>query len=362
MGKRLNVLHVINSLAIGGAETLLANSLAPGGLNEYTENTLVYFRGNSYLSGIIDKNVKTICLNYTGGIDIIRVFNQLRKIVVGNAFNIIHTHLNPASFYTHLICPAGIPQLHTLHTTYSMDTETRRLMLFLEKQLYFKSKTCNIICLSDSARDDFLQSVPFKGNVFVLNNFVADKFFTNPVKKYDASKSVLKMVAVGSLVELKNFEYLLDVFSYCKNDEIYLDIYGKGDKTKYDKIIGSNGLKVRMMGENTDIADTLKKYDLFIMPSKFEGFPLALFEAMASGLPVMVSNIAPLRSIVKDNGIYFDLHNPEATAGIIKSILHNKIDLNVFAKKAKFYVEQTVKRETYIKRLLAIYEQLLNGN
>jgi glycosyltransferase involved in cell wall biosynthesis len=361
MKKGLKVLHVINSLSIGGAETLLANSLAPGGLNEYTDNTLVYFRGDSYLSGIIDKNVKKICLNYTGGIDIIRVLSQLRRIVIGHAFNIVHTHLNPASFYTHLVCPNAIPLIHTLHTTYSMNTQTTRTLLILEKQLYFKSKACNIICLSDSARDDFIHSVPFKGKMFVLNNFIADKFFTNPIKKYRAGASVLKMVAVGSLVELKNFEYLFDVLSYCKNEEISLDIYGGGDKTRYEKVIASKALKVRMMGENTDIAYTLKKYDLFIMPSKFEGFPLSLCEAMASGLPVMVSNIAPLRNIVKDNGIYFTLDNAEATANIIKSISLGKTDINSFAEKAKCCAEQMVKRETYIKRLLAIYNQLSPG-
>jgi glycosyltransferase involved in cell wall biosynthesis len=193
----------------------------------------------------------------------------------------------------------------------------------------------------------------------VLNNFVADKFFANPIKKFGAEKFVLKIVAVGSLEPLKNFEYLLDVFTYCKKEEIYLDIYGKGDKTKYEDIIKSKVLKVRMMGENTNIAEVLKEYDLFIMPSKYEGFPLSLFEAMASGLPVMISNIAPLRSIVKDNGIYFDLDNAEATAGIIKSILLGKTDINSLAEKAKRYAEQMVKKETYLKKLLSIYQQLL---
>ncbi|MGB7566753.1 MAG: glycosyltransferase family 4 protein [Chitinivibrionales bacterium] len=362
MKNRLKVLHVINSLSIGGAETLVANSLAPGGLNEHADNTLVYFRGDSYLSSIIDKNVTKICLNYAGWFEIIRVLGQLRKIIGKNRFDIIHTHLNPISFYTYLVCPSAIPLVHTLHTTYSMNVRSRRIMVFLEKQLYFKSRKCNIICLSDSAKEDLLRSVPFKGKVFVLNNFVADKFFANPIKKFGSEKSVLKIVAVGSLEPLKNFEYLLDVFTYFKNEEIYLDIYGKGDKSKYEEIIKSKALKVRMMGENTNIAEALKEYDLFIMPSKYEGFPLSLFEAMASGLPVMVSNIAPLRSIVKDNGIYFDLDNAEATANIIKSILLGKTDINSLAEKAKRYAEQILKRENYIKRLLGIYEQLLTAS
>ena len=160
------------------------------------------------------------------------------------------------------------------------------------------------------------------------------------------------------LIELKNFEYLLEVFAYCQDEEIFLDIYGKGDKTKYEKVINEKKLKVRMVGETTKISNALKSYDLLIMPSKFEGFPLSLFEAMASGLPVMVSNIAPLRDIVKDNGIYFDLDDAKGTANIIKQILRKNIDINDFAQKARLYAEQTVKRETYIERLLAIYEQL----
>ncbi len=362
MTGRLKILHVINSLLVGGAETLLANSLAPGGLNDYADNTLVYFAGDSCLSGIIDKNVTKICLNYTGGVDLIRALKQLHGIIIDNNFDIVHTHLIPISFYVPLVCPSTIPIVHTLHITYSLNTETRRILLLLEKQLYFKRKKCNVICLSDYMKEDFLKSVPFKGKTFVLNNFVADHYFANPVKKYDAGQKVLKLIAVGSLVERKNFEYLLDVFSYCRNEEIYLDIFGKGNKTKYEKVIAAKALKVKMMGENTNIADTLKKYDLFIMPSKFEGFPLSLFEAMASGMPVMVSNIELLSSIVKDNATYFDLDNAEATAGIIKSILHKEIDINVFAQKARVHAEQTVKRETYIKRLLGIYQQLLIGN
>ncbi len=358
MGKRLQVLHVINSLLVGGAETLLAHSLAPGGLNEYADNCVVYFRGDSHLSGIIDKRVRTICLDYKGRTDIVRVLKQLRSLIIDNKVDVVHTHLSPSGLYTHLICPPAIPQVHTLHTTYSMDTHTRRILLFLERHLYFKSKKCSIICLSDSAREDIVKAIPFKGRAFVLNNFVADSYFANPVKKYDASKSALKLVAVGSLKELKNFEYLLEIFACCRDEEIYLDIYGNGAATKYENVITNKALKVRMMGENINIAEVLKQYDLFIMPSKYEGFPLSLFEAMASGVPVMVSNIAPLKSIVKDNGIYFDLDNAEATARVIRSIYHKEIDINVFAEKAKLYAEQTVKRETYIKRLLAIYEQL----
>ena len=102
MPKRLKVLHVINSMANGGAETLVANSLAPGGLCEYADNTLVYFQGGSYLLGILDKKVRTVCLEYKGGLEVVSLLVKLRKIIIEGKFDIVHSNLNPAGLYIHL--------------------------------------------------------------------------------------------------------------------------------------------------------------------------------------------------------------------------------------------------------------------
>ena len=343
---------------MGGAETLLVNSLAPGGLQEHADNILVYFQGTSALESRIDERVKIVCLNYTGLTSLPRVLRQIRQLIKEQQADIVHSHLNPAGFYTHLACPAAIPQVHTLHTTYSMDAETPRFKLFLEKHFYFMRKSCNIILLSDFTQDDFLKAVPFSGRSFVLNNFVPDRFFDNTSAPYNASDKNLKLLAAGTLKELKNFEYLLDVFSYLKDEPVSLDIYGGGDKSKYEEIIQRNGLNVRMMGQIDDLAAVLPGYHLFIMPSKFEGFPLTVFEAMASGLPLLLSDIPPLRSIVKEHAIYFDLQNAEKLADQIRSILHQQLSVAEMAISAKSYAAETVKREIYISKLLDIYGQL----
>ena len=352
------ILHVINSLTIGGAETLLANSLSPGGLNKHTDNYLVYFNTSSYLLDIIDKNVKVICLNYAGGFDIFRVLKKLRQIIKDNNIDIVHTHLTPAGLYTHMICQAAIPQVHTIHSTLSMDNETRPIMRLMDRHLFFNKKNCNIISLSDFTKEDFLKTIPFKGKIFVLNNFVADRYFDFPVKKYDSKKGILRLVAAGTLKELKNFEYLLEVFEYINGMEIYLDIYGEGDKSKYEAGIKNKNLKINMMGRIDDMAAVLHNYHLFIMPSKFEGFPLSVFEAMAAGILLMLSDIPPLKSIINEHALYFKLNDPEGTAALIKEIFYGNIDINSMALQAKAFAAATVKREIYINRLLNIYEQL----
>jgi L-malate glycosyltransferase len=319
---------------------------------------LVYLQATSELEERIDKRVKIYCLNYKGLPNLPQTLWRLRKIIKENEIDVIHSHLTPSSFYTNLARPKKVPQVHTIHSTYSMDYETRPLMRYLEKKLFLEKKNCNVISLSEFTKDDFLNSVSFNGKIFVLNNFVPDRYFNLTPKAYHNNKKELRLIAVGSLKELKNFEYLLEVFQQLNGFNIYLDIYGDGDIAKYKAVINSQKLKVKMMGHIDDTAKVMHQYDLFIMPSKFEGFPLALFEAMAAGVPLMISNIAPLRSIVKEHAIYFSLDDAALVAATIQQIFNNEIDINNMAAKAKTYAEETVRRDIYVKKLLQIYEHL----
>ncbi|MEI9956285.1 MAG: glycosyltransferase [Ferruginibacter sp.] len=360
MKKRLNILHIINSLRVGGAETLLVNSLAPGGIQNQANNVLVYLQATSVLEERVDKNVEVICLNYTGLLSLPKTLLKLRKIIKDKEIDIVHSHLNPVSFYTHLVCPKQTPQLHTIHIAYTMDNATPKLKLYLEKVLYLNKKSTNVALLSKFTKDDFLSAIHFKGKYFILNNFVLDSFFRDKTCVYNAGYNKLKMVAVGRLDAQKNFKYLLEVFRHLKDKDITLDIYGDGDIAAYEKEIKELGVKIFMKGRHDNLAKVLPEYDLFIMPSKFEGFPLSVFEAMASGIPLMLSDIPPLKSIVNENAIYFELNNPEGTAKKITAVLQGEIDINKMAEKAQAYAAQIAKRDIYINNLLCIYNELLN--
>jgi glycosyltransferase involved in cell wall biosynthesis len=342
----------------GGAETLLANSLAPGGLQDYFDNTLIYFNGDSHILKQLDKNVKVICLNYNGVLGLPQVLYRINKIIRQNRIDVIHTHLVPTSFFTYLAKPSIVPQVHTIHTTYSMDTENSPKLLFLEKHLYLKRKNVNIILLSNYIKTDFLNTISFRGNSFVLNNFVADRFFENVALKKEQSMGELKMVAVGRLSKVKNFKYLLDVFDYLKEMPISLDIYGGGENIEYEQLILAKKIKVRMMGLCTNVAEVLPKYDVFIMPSKFEGFPLSVFEAMASGLILLLSNIAPLKNMAKDNALYFELTDAKSVAETIKKIFNNQFNIQEMREMGIEYANENGRREKYINGLVKIYAEI----
>ncbi|MBK8519917.1 MAG: glycosyltransferase family 4 protein [Chitinophagaceae bacterium] len=186
---------------------------------------------------------------------------------------------------------------------------------------------------------------------------MADRYFDLPPKQVTRQANKLHLVAVGALKELKNFEYLLEIFAYLTDQEIYLDIYGDGDKVKCETIIENKTLKIRMMGRIDDMATVIQQYDLLLCHQNLKGFHCLFLEAMAAGLPLLLSDIAPL-TIVKDNAIYFQLDNAQATAGQITAIYQNEINIQEMAVQAKVYAEKTVRRDIYIKRLLDIYDQI----
>lgn len=356
---RLKILHVINDLTIGGAEALLTNSLSNGGLQEHADNIILYLQGNSVFIDKVDKRVKLINLHYKGWYTIGSMLMKIRKVIKTHQPDIIHTHLNPAGWYTSLVRPKHIPQIHTLHVSYSDNTDTGKIQLFFEKKCLLQKKEANLITLSQLLKDDLVNSIKIKGKVFVLSNFIDDIFFSeNP--KLSANPEVFRFIAVGNLRPQKNYRYLMEIFRILKDEPVSVDVYGVGDHTILSNVAKKEGLSVKFMGPSDNLKDIYWRYDGFIMPSKFEGFGLTAYEAMASGLPLLLSDIGAFKSLIKNNALYFSLSDPNNAAEIIRNVLNGKIDIRGMTENAKEFAKQNVRRDIYIKKLLSIYNQVLH--
>ena len=356
----MKVLHIINSLTIGGAEILLTNSLAEGGLQDHVENIMVYFQAESELTHKIDKRITVINLGYKGWHSFGSLLRKIRETIKVHKPDIIHTHLNPAGWYTALAKPKNIPQVHTLHISYSDNTDTDKVRLFFERKLLLQRKDANLITLSELLKDDLKASVNIKGNVFVLSNFIADEFF-EPNPETPVS-DVFKLVAVGNMRPQKNYNYLLDIFQHLKGYPVSVDVYGHGDHTVFSHRAEKENLAVKFMGPVKNPKDIYWKYNGFIMPSRFEGFGLTAYEAMASGLPLFLSDLGAFKSLIKNNAVYFSLTDAAGAAEIVRNTLSSISNMESMITKARQYAGKTVKREAYIKNLLKIYEQVLENN
>lgn len=100
---------------------------------------------------------------------------------------------------------------------------------------------------------------------------------------------------IGSFNDQKNHKFLIDVFEKTlkKNCDTYLVLVGAGDHfeaiSQYVKTLNMNE-NVVFLGKRHDIAEIYNAFDIFVLPSKYEGFPLVLVEAQTNGLYCIVSD------------------------------------------------------------------------
>lgn len=136
------------------------------------------------------------------------------------------------------------------------------------------------------------------------------------------------LLSVGELQERKNQKVVLDALHKLHNPDIYYLIVGQGIlKEEYEKKIKQYGLEnnVKLLGFRNDIDELCEIADCFVFPSLQEGLPVALMEAMASGLPVICSETRGNTDLIKDGdgGYCVDAESAEEMAEAIRAMLND---------------------------------------
>jgi glycosyltransferase involved in cell wall biosynthesis len=153
---------------------------------------------------------------------------------------------------------------------------------------------------------------------------------------------------MGRLVKQKGFDFLLQAFARCKDihPEWSLVILGEGeernDLESMREALGLEG-RVEFRGRVKEPATILRQADLFVMSSRFEGFPLALIEAMACGLPVISTDCPTGPSEIIRNeidGLLITPNNVEVLANAMDRLMANQSERNILGARAVGVVER----------------------
>lgn len=178
----------------------------------------------------------------------------------------------------------------------------------------------------------------FKSLVKIIPNSVK----IPKLQKDKYSRQIKKIVTTGRLDPQKDHKTLIYAFYHLLQHHPYLTltIYGEGqERAKLEELITRLNLegKVHLPGVIKDIDEALLKADLFIFPSLYEGFPNALSEAMAVGLPVIASSCSGNIDIVQDgiNGRLFPVGNIEILTEIALELLSDPAKFIYLAENAK---------------------------
>jgi len=176
-----------------------------------------------------------------------------------------------------------------------------RIVPFFEAINLKKAK--RIIAISNSVKDDLIKyykipeekiHVAYSGvNTEEFNPDNRKKYREEIRKKHGISPDDILLIFVGNPYDRKGLEFVLNALSKVKQKNVKLLVSGRDEPGKFQQLVNELGLKDKVsfrVGLFTDVNKYFSAADIFILPSLYETFGLVVIEAMASGLPVVVSS------------------------------------------------------------------------
>ncbi|MBP7556173.1 MAG: glycosyltransferase [Chitinophagaceae bacterium] len=350
----MTVLHIIDTLDVGGAERLLVGAIQ--GMPA-VKHHVITLADRAKLAGELPAGCKLISLGFTGKWDAISCIRRIRKYIKQNQVDIVHSHLVLSNIIARLATPPNVPLINSIHTINSPRFYRNFFSAarWAEKITYRKRHT--LIAVSQVVLEDYKKHIGLKGKAVVLYNFVEDRFFSDHPREY-INNGILRMVAVGTLKPAKNYEFLLNAFRQVPVG-VTLSIYGDGPLREALQQMAADIPSVRFEGSHAHIEQVFKQYDLFVMSSHYEGHPVALMEAASAGIPALVPDIPTLKEALNNQGLYFRANDQKDFLTTVELILNGSVDINKYATHNWQFAANNARKQQYVEKLMGLYRELI---
>lgn len=250
---------------------------------------------------------------------------------------------------------AGVPvSVVTRHSPSTHDNRERKFWLAMK--LCSKVIACSELVRREIAADSFADAQKI---TFIANGAGEPDF--EPGGEPLAAKSGLRLITVGRLVWEKDYTGLIRAFAIARRSIPSLELWIIGDGPERAKISSAMqeenvGDAVKMLGMRKNVGHFLRQADIFIMSSVSEGLPVSQLEAMAVGLPMIVTDAGGMPDVIQESnaGVVAPRSNPEALANAIVSMAQDPSKLQKLGALARSCYE----RHYTIERMAQDYERL----
>lgn len=356
----LRTLHVINSMAAGGAEKLVSN-LASAQSQKHPTGIFTFVNTNEVFFEQLSPEVKTYRAKegkYFSFTNMLRLYRAMK------AYDLIHVHLFPA-FYL-----AGIMSLlfrsktfvYTEHSTHNKRRSKK--FYFIEKFIY--NRYSRIICISKSVESKLKAWMGPQTPTVVIENFFdleeiqQQESLTKERLGFSASDRLLVMVGSFRDDHTKDQMTLIKALQHLPGHYKLL-LLGQGVlKQPTEDFVLAQKLyhRVKFLGFRQDVYSVLKACDVGVLSSNWEGFGIALIEYMACGLLAFGTNVEGLRELIISPKTTFQVGDDQGLAQKIMDLDNNAEEQQDLIKKQfefikRFSLEQSVNEHQ------AVYEGVL---
>ncbi len=357
----MKIVIIINNLGFGGAERLVVydiNEMIKRGIDVYLitlKNKEKNLINQCNLSK--EKHIKNDFGSLLNIFSWIKIIKQIKNIKP----DIVFTHL----WYSNVIGVisskfANVKKIITFEHNVYDNLKTQKMFMVDRFLQYFVN---NIVAVSYAVKESLIKHKILSSKIKVIQNCIdLDKYkkdertdieIYNMKKEFKIEKT-FNFIFIGRLIKQKGLDILIKSLKKLSFTDYKLLIVGEGDELQnlmslveelnlYDKVL--------FLGVRSNINTLLHLSDCFILPSRYEGLPMVLLEAMATNKPSIVSDFDSAKELIVDmsTGLIVPKEDIDALAGSLNriykdSLLREKIIHNLKNSKTDISIVQHVDR------------------
>lgn len=360
-----NILLFIDSLGAGGAQRQLAGLACMLKRKGYGVKVITYYDHPFYKYLLDEQNVEYECLGVNSKLCLPKLIRSIRDFKTDIVIS-FQTGPNSLTCIASRIC--GVRLIVSERNTHQSTTIKDKIIFQLYRQAdyvvpnsyseknyidqhfsFLKNKTITISNFTDLSRFSPYNSV--KGGDFtilVVASVKASKNTKNFIRAYnEAYKKGCRAKVVWYGVNPKDNDLAANN-TYTDECMKMVEEYGIGDSFK-------------LLSKRQDIENAYHEADVFCLPSHFEGTPNVICEAMASGLPIMASDVCDNPHFVRqnENGWLFDQNNVEEMAKVIQKVsILDRNELAAMGQKSRDFAEKLCSEELFVNKYIKLIESI----
>ena len=296
-------------------------------------------------------------------------FNIFKLLITDDNIKILHIHCASRGSFMRKALVVFLAKalgnktiMHIHGGLFHRFYQSSYLMTFLVQHVL---RSCDrVICLTNDWSHTFSEELELSNLSVVLNPVK-----TFPLRPYRNSFSSISMLFLGTITDNKGIfelvEYLQQNPFYLHN-KIKLTICGEGESDRLISLISkkNNGRNIFFAGwvNGSQKDDMIADADIFILPSHYEGLPMAILEAMSAGKPIISTSVGGIPSVVtpQHNGWLIEPGKINQLDAVLDEIFNDpslisRYGMNAFVDAKQFHVQSIV------SKLNTIYNDLLTN-
>lgn len=368
------ILHILHTLSPGGCEYMLL-LLLPVLKERGWAVSVVTLGPGGPLKAAFEANGITVTSDFFSAWWDIAGFFRLRRFIQIQNPGLIIGHLFYADLLIRLLPKSffGVPAVPLIHSTYRAPQLWK--LRWFERLTAWSLTHCFLV--SPAVYDTAIKyGLRQKVGSIIPNPVDTDLFV--PVsanaktvlrQKYGYPSDAQLITCVANFIDYKRHRDLLEAFFQISHTFPKLELILIGDGQEASTLRASvkdHQLETRVhfvgnyLGKRNSVAETLQLCDLFVLPSLFEGMCTAIMEAMATGIPVIASDIPENRVLIPDTSIgrLVSTQSPKALAQTIRELLVSPDECEAVGQNARTLVLKLYNPERIAQTWETVFTEL----